>query len=249
MHLGKAKHANAGVTKLPDKAAHASRRLTRTFRDATWPFPAPSADSTISILSKMRCLAYATALSVGPGTALGTGFMPGCSWRGQQKFSTALRTALSNMYGHFSRLLHVYQNLYHDRPPAQHWPKRSSPGTYALCAHPSPQRFYELLLGTSQPGWEDLGWENASYWMVCLNNACSHCKLQLEEVALPRGYREEYVQPRSSPQAMSPEEARFWQSGVRWGILKLMAKRQWNHNTPQDTPLTPSMMNNGAPAS
>ena len=105
MHLGKAKHANAGVTKLLalkmvllDKAAHASRRLTRTFRDATWPFPARSADSTISILSKMRCLAYATALSVGPGTALGTGFMPGCSWRGQQKFSTALCTALS-MYG------------------------------------------------------------------------------------------------------------------------------------------------------
>ena len=85
------------VTKLPvlkmvllDKAAHASRRLTRTFRHATWPFPAPSADSTISILSKMRCLACAAAVSVGPGTALRTGFKPGCSWRGQQKFSTAL---------------------------------------------------------------------------------------------------------------------------------------------------------------
>ena len=73
MHLGKAKHANAGVAKLPalkmallDKAAHASRRLTRTFRDATWPF-ADSANA-ISILSKMRCLACAAALSVGPGT-------------------------------------------------------------------------------------------------------------------------------------------------------------------------------------
>ena len=67
---------------------------------------------------------------------------------------------------------------------------------------------HQLLQGTSQPGWEDLGWENASYclWyqvtlfdsMVRLNNECSHCKLQLEEVALPRGYREECVQPRSS---------------------------------------------------
>ena len=114
MHLGKAKHANAGVTKLPamplklvllDKAAHASRRLTRTFRDATWPFPAPSgsADSTISILSKMRCLAYAMTLSVGPGTALGTGFMPGCSWRGQQKFSIALTHRHSDSTSFYSR--------------------------------------------------------------------------------------------------------------------------------------------------
>ena len=61
--------------------------------------------------------------------------------------------------------------------------------------------------GMSQPGWEDLGWENASYcplyqvilfdWMACLNNACNHCRLQLEEIMLASGCHDKYVRPRS----------------------------------------------------
>ena len=68
-------------------------------------------------------------------------------------------------------------------------------------------------LGMSQPGWEDLGWENASYcplyqvilfdWMACLNNACNHCKLQLEEIMLASGCHDKYVRPRSFSTANS----------------------------------------------
>ena len=63
-------------------------------------------------------------------------------------------------------------------------------------------------LETSQPGWEDLGWENVAYcplyqvilfdWMVCLSNACNPCKLQLEEVTLARGCHDKYFQLHSS---------------------------------------------------
>ena len=59
-------------------------------------------------------------------------------------------------------------------------------------------------LGMSQPGWEDLGWEHASYcplyqvilfdWMACVNNACNHCKLQ---ITLASGCHGGYVRPRS----------------------------------------------------
>ena len=96
------------------------------------------------------------------------------------------------------------QSCCHDTPRQQHLQSHTS----GACVGVPGSCLVIQLLGTSQPGWEDLGWVSAAYWpsyqvilfdwMVCLNNVCNHCKLQLGEVTLARGYHEEYVQPCSS---------------------------------------------------
>ena len=62
-----------------------------------------------------------------------------------------------------------------------------------------------VATGLGRPGWggkmRPIAHSNQVIlfdWVVCLNNACNHCKLQLEEVTLAQGYREEHVQPCSS---------------------------------------------------
>ena len=84
------------------------------------------------------------------------------------------------------------------------------------------------LLGMSQPGWEDLGWENASYcplyqvilfdWMACLNNACNHRKLQLEETMLTRGCHDEHARPRSFSTANITRSGKILHNGLRQGM-------------------------------
>ena len=102
----------------------------------------------------------------------------------------------------------------------------------------------------SQPGWEDLGWENASYcplyqvilfdWMACLNNACNHCKLQLEEIMLASGCHDEYVQPRSFSTARITRKGKILPQWSEAEDLKRMVKRKGDHKTPQHPPRHPS---------
>ena len=115
------------------------------------------------------------------------------------------------------------------------------------------------FLGMSQPGWEDLGWENASYcplyqvilfdWMACLNNACNRCKLQLQKIMLTRGCHDEHARP---TQLFHSQYHKKWHNFAQWfeaRAVKTMVQRKSDHKHPQNTlPNTP-LMDNGAPAS